>query len=134
MGYSWFVGCVDFRWVLLGSLAALICRWVLRGSAMISVGRFLAAVRHCCFALATVARFGLPVALVSVGSSWFVGCVYVRWALLGGCLALLLCVGVRCSTSVCRLRWLSLGSSWFIGCVGVCWVLLCLSAAFIFVG
>ena len=101
---SWFAGCVDFRWVLLGSLAALICRWVLLGSAMISVGRFLAAVRHCCFALATVARVGLPVALIFVGSSWFVGCVYFRWALLGGCLALLLCVGVRCSTSVCRLR------------------------------
>ena len=81
---TWFARCVDFRWVLLGSLAALICRWVLLGSAMISVGRFLAAVRHCCFALATVARVGLPVALIFVGSSWFVGCVLfgafaLRW-------------------------------------------------------
>ena len=57
----------------------------------------------------------------SLGSSWFVGYVYLRWVLLGGCLALLLCAGVRCE-------------SWYVSCVDFRWAATGSLAALIFVG
>ena len=56
-----------------------------------------------------------------MGSSWFVGYVYLRWVLLGGCLALLLCAGVRCE-------------SWYVSCVDFRWAATGSLAALIFVG
>ena len=64
---------------------------------------------------------GSLVALISVGLFWFVGCVDFRWVVLRGCLALFLCVGIRCS-------------SWFAGRVDFRLVVFGSFAALIFVG